>query len=123
MQALPWRRATAPHILRGIELYKGGIIFYSLGNFLFENDTTTHQPADFYEKCHMSNTSMAGEGMDNRSRERHHRPGREPGRHGVLLSLQWAVEGGQATALRLCPIHLGMGASQVPERPAGLCGG
>ena len=39
-----------PHILRGIELYKDGIIFYSLGNFLFENDTTTHQPADFYEK-------------------------------------------------------------------------
>ena len=46
-----------------VELYKGGIIFYSLGNFLFENDTTTHQPADFYEKYHMSNTSMVGEGM------------------------------------------------------------
>ena len=39
-----------PHVLRGIERYHGGAIFYSLGNFLFENDTTTHQPADFYEK-------------------------------------------------------------------------
>lgn len=30
-----------PHVLQGIELYKGGIIFYSLGNFTFASKSTT----------------------------------------------------------------------------------
>lgn len=105
-----------PHILRGIELYKGGIIFYSLGNFLFENDTTTHQPADFYEKYHMSNTSMVGEGMDNRSKNGTIGLGVNPDVWRSVIA-QWDVEGGQATALRLYPIHLGM---ELPRYRRGL---
>lgn len=27
-----------PHVLRGIEVYKGSPIFYSLANFIVEND-------------------------------------------------------------------------------------
>ncbi len=42
----------------GIECYNGGVIFYSLGNFIFENDTTTHQPADFYEKYGLALTTL-----------------------------------------------------------------
>ena len=30
-----------PHVLQGIELYKSGIIFYSLGNFAFASKSTT----------------------------------------------------------------------------------
>jgi poly-gamma-glutamate synthesis protein (capsule biosynthesis protein) len=30
-----------PHVLQGIERYKGGIIFYSLGNFTFASKSTT----------------------------------------------------------------------------------
>lgn len=33
-----------PHELRGIEIYKGGLILYSLGNFLFETETVSLQP-------------------------------------------------------------------------------
>ncbi|MGH9679141.1 MAG: CapA family protein, partial [Candidatus Acidiferrales bacterium] len=33
--------ASGPHVLRGIEIYKGRLIFYSLGNFVFENDLVT----------------------------------------------------------------------------------
>ena len=59
-----------PHILRGIELYNGAPIFYSLGNFLFENDTTTHQPADFYGKYRLDPlTATSGMGMDARSHD------------------------------------------------------
>ncbi|MBI4537875.1 MAG: CapA family protein [Gemmatimonadetes bacterium] len=38
-----------PHRLRGIEIYKERPIFYSLGNFIFENESVELQPADSYE--------------------------------------------------------------------------
>jgi poly-gamma-glutamate synthesis protein (capsule biosynthesis protein) len=38
-----------PHILRGIELYRGKPIFYSLGNFVFQNETVDRLPLDDYE--------------------------------------------------------------------------
>ncbi len=39
-----------PHLLRGVEVYHGKPIFYSLGNFIFQNETVLRQPADFYER-------------------------------------------------------------------------
>lgn len=39
-----------PHVVRGIEIYKGRPIFYSLGNFIQQIDTVGRQPADFYER-------------------------------------------------------------------------
>jgi len=38
-----------PHVLRGIEIYKGKPIFYSLGDFIFQNETVLRLPADNYE--------------------------------------------------------------------------
>ena len=38
-----------PHQVRGIEIYKGRPIFYSLGNFLFQFETFGPQAADVYE--------------------------------------------------------------------------
>jgi poly-gamma-glutamate capsule biosynthesis protein CapA/YwtB (metallophosphatase superfamily) len=37
-----------PHMLRGLQIYKGKPIFYSLGNFIFEHETVQHMPADDY---------------------------------------------------------------------------
>ena len=39
-----------PHVLRGIEIYKGKPIFYSLSNFIFQNETLLRMPADSYEQ-------------------------------------------------------------------------
>lgn len=39
-----------PHFLRGIEIYKGKPIFYSLGNFIFQNDTVYKFPQDAYNR-------------------------------------------------------------------------
>jgi len=36
------------HSDKGIELYRGRPIFYSLGNFILQNDTVLRQPADAY---------------------------------------------------------------------------
>lgn len=38
-----------PHLLRGLEFYKGKPIFYSLGNFIFEYETIERFAADDYE--------------------------------------------------------------------------
>ena len=38
-----------PHLLRGIELYQGKPIFYSVGNFIFEYEYLDRLPADDYE--------------------------------------------------------------------------
>ena len=39
-----------PHVLRGIEIYKGKPIFYSLSNFIFQNETLLRMPEDSYEQ-------------------------------------------------------------------------
>ncbi len=39
-----------PHMLRGIEVYKGKPIYLSLGSFVFEIETLQRQPAPAYEK-------------------------------------------------------------------------
>lgn len=39
-----------PHVLRGIEVFDGAPIFYSLGNFALQFETSTDFPAEMYEK-------------------------------------------------------------------------
>jgi poly-gamma-glutamate capsule biosynthesis protein CapA/YwtB (metallophosphatase superfamily) len=41
------------HAMRGIEIRDGKPIFYSLGNFIFQNQTVQKMPADFYERYKM----------------------------------------------------------------------
>ncbi|HEY3137139.1 MAG TPA: CapA family protein [Blastocatellia bacterium] len=55
-----------PHQLRGIEVYKGKPIFYSLGNFIFENETNDYMPSDIYESFGLGNTAMAADLNDTR---------------------------------------------------------
>jgi poly-gamma-glutamate capsule biosynthesis protein CapA/YwtB (metallophosphatase superfamily) len=56
-----------PHILRGIEIYKGKPIFYGLGDFIFENETMLFQPAESYEELGLPDTSTAADFFDVRS--------------------------------------------------------
>lgn len=58
--------AHGPHVLRGIEIYKGKPIFYSLGNFIFQNETVEFQPADNYEGQGLSATALPSEFFDTR---------------------------------------------------------
>jgi poly-gamma-glutamate capsule biosynthesis protein CapA/YwtB (metallophosphatase superfamily) len=39
-----------PHVPLGVELYQGKPIFYSLGNFIFQNETLRHVPAHHFER-------------------------------------------------------------------------
>jgi poly-gamma-glutamate capsule biosynthesis protein CapA/YwtB (metallophosphatase superfamily) len=38
-----------PHMLRGIEIYNGKPIFYSLGNFIMQDDLVKYEPQDAYD--------------------------------------------------------------------------
>jgi poly-gamma-glutamate capsule biosynthesis protein CapA/YwtB (metallophosphatase superfamily) len=55
-----------PHRLRGIEIYKGKPIFYSLGDFIFQNETIDPMPAESYERYDLPPGALAGEFYDTR---------------------------------------------------------
>jgi poly-gamma-glutamate synthesis protein (capsule biosynthesis protein) len=50
-----------PHLLRGMEMYKGRPIFYSLGNFVGQNELTFKLPADSYETFRTDPATPPGE--------------------------------------------------------------
>jgi poly-gamma-glutamate synthesis protein (capsule biosynthesis protein) len=60
--------AHGPHVLRGIEVYKGKPIFYSMANFIFENDLVDLQPADNYEKMGLDDSALPADYYDKRSK-------------------------------------------------------
>jgi poly-gamma-glutamate synthesis protein (capsule biosynthesis protein) len=49
-----------PHVLRGIEIYKGKPILYSLGDFIFQNETLLRLPSENYEGVGLGGNPMAG---------------------------------------------------------------
>ena len=100
-----------PHELRGIEIYHGGLILYSLGNFLFETETVELQPYDAYVNKKMPLDTKVGAYMDNRSKN-------GTVGYGVLENIwrsvmaAWTMEDGVITQVQLYPISLDMHASR-----------
>ena len=98
-----------PHELRGIEIYQGKPIFYSLGNFIFQTETVSLQPADAYLNKGMPHDTTVGAYMANRSKD---------GTRGYcVMENIWrsvmagfTAEDGVITQIQLYPITLCMGA-------------
>lgn len=57
-----------PHLLRGIEIYMGKPIFYSLGNFIFQNDLIAKHPQDIYDRLGLSSDATPADIYDVRSK-------------------------------------------------------
>jgi len=55
-----------PHVLRGIEIYKGKPIFYSLGDFIFQNETLLRLPVENYEPYNLGADSHVNDFNDRR---------------------------------------------------------
>lgn len=53
-----------PHVLRGIEIYNGKPIFYSLGNFIFQFELMQRLPVDDYETVHVDPSRTVSELFD-----------------------------------------------------------
>ncbi|MBN6206196.1 CapA family protein [Ralstonia pickettii] len=97
-----------PHILRGIEVYKKRPIFYSLGNFIFQNDTVEALPADFYEKYNLSSDSNVADAIDTRSKNNTVGLGVNPLVWESIIPV-WKMKQGELVELKLYPIELGFG--------------
>lgn len=55
-----------PHVLRGIEVYDGAPIFYSLGNFLMQNETVEFLPPEMFERYDLSPDAPPADAFDAR---------------------------------------------------------
>lgn len=96
-----------PHELRGIELYHGGLILYSLGNFIFQTETVSVQPYEAYDNKKLPIDTRVGEYMDKRSKNG---AAGYPTQENIWRSVMaaWTTEDGKLTEVRLYPISLGM---------------
>jgi poly-gamma-glutamate capsule biosynthesis protein CapA/YwtB (metallophosphatase superfamily) len=95
-----------PHILRGIEIYQGRPIFYSLGNFIFQNETVRALPTDFYEKYGLTNESTVADAFDTRSKNNTIGFAANPKIWQSIIA-EWKVEDGKLIDVTLYPIELG----------------
>jgi poly-gamma-glutamate synthesis protein (capsule biosynthesis protein) len=55
------------HFPMGIEIYKGKPIFYSVGNFVFQNETVGFFPADAYERFDLDLRATPSDFLDART--------------------------------------------------------
>ena len=97
-----------PHLLRPIEIYKGRPIFYSLGDFILQNENIPFSPEDAYEAYGLTSDATMHDLFRTRS-------------NGFTRGLQtqrvmfesvipkWEIKGGKLTSLELVPIELGFG--------------
>jgi poly-gamma-glutamate synthesis protein (capsule biosynthesis protein) len=103
-----------PHVLRGIEIYKGKAIFYSLGNFLYQNDTVLRLPQENYDIYGLGSNAFVSDYFDARyDNDRRGRPV-----HRVFWEAVIAIPNFKDDALEsiaLHPISLGFGQPR-PDR-------
>jgi poly-gamma-glutamate capsule biosynthesis protein CapA/YwtB (metallophosphatase superfamily) len=97
---------TGTHQLKGIEIYKGKPIFYSLGNFIFQSDYAERQPADFNERYGFPSNYTAEQGVYERN------AGRTRGLHVDPIYFRaiipyWEMNGNKLVKVELLPIDLG----------------
>lgn len=97
---------TGTHQVRGIEIYNGRPIFYSLGNFIFQSDSPEQLPADFNERYGLPKDLSPQESI----RLRNSRG--TGGLHASPVYFRsiipyWEMEGNTMTRLLLMPIELG----------------
>jgi poly-gamma-glutamate synthesis protein (capsule biosynthesis protein) len=104
--------AHGPHVLRGIEVYKGKPIFYSLGDFMFQPETVPFQPGDNYRRYGLGSDAVAPDFFDARQRT-----GGFPANPLVWESVVALVRmrEGRLTGIELHPVTLGHGLER-PQR-------
>jgi poly-gamma-glutamate synthesis protein (capsule biosynthesis protein) len=97
-----------PHLLRGMEIYKGKPIFYSLGNFIDQHDLIEKHPADAFQRFGVDPTLTHG--MLAWTRD-------EGGTKGFAADRRyWQTvvpichfDGSQLTRIEIVPVALGFG--------------
>ena len=97
-----------PHVLRGIELYKGRPVFYSLGDFIFQNETLLRLPSDNYDTYDLGAEAHVADFNDARyDFDRRGFPAQREIWEAVVAVPRWRE--GRLDELTLHPISLGFG--------------
>lgn len=106
-----------PHVLRGIEIYKGKPIFYSLANFLFQNETLLRLPPENYERYALGPDKHVADFNDTRYNfDKRGFPAMTEYWESLIAVPQWKQK--KLVGLKLYPITLGFGKSrQARGRP------
>lgn len=95
-----------PHILQGIEIYHNRPIFYSLGNFIFQNETVEKQPVEFYDLYQLDNSHTTADGFDQRSQNGVRGLAANPKVYESIIA-SFTFGNGSISAIELRPITLG----------------
>ena len=96
------------HELRGMELYRGKPIFYSLGDFIYQGMRVEYLPPDFMEKYGVDVNASAKEGLDVRSKGG--KIGLQTDEKNFLTVLpKLTFEGDEMVDLTMMPVKLGFG--------------
>ncbi|AQR75971.1 capsule biosynthesis protein [Sphingomonas sp. LM7] len=93
-----------PHQLRGIEIYKGKPIFYSLGNFAMMNNSLDAVPADMFDQFGVRPDSAT---VPELLQARNARTFGDPVLYESVIALS-RYSGGALAEIRLYPIDLGV---------------
>ncbi len=97
-----------PHVLRGIEIYKRKPIFYSLGDFMFENETLLRMPYEAYAPYNLGDNAGVGDLNTARfSNDTRSFPANREVYESVVARPQW--RGKELVSIELHPITLGFG--------------
>jgi len=97
-----------PHLTLGVEIYRGRPILYSLGNFIFQNDTVEVFPAEAYQRFGLPHEATPADFLDTRT---------DGGKRGFPASAEfWEGLAAECefrdralSTLRLYPLDLGHG--------------
>ncbi len=103
------------HAMRGIEIRDRKPIFYSLGDFIFQNETVEKMPSDFYDRYKLDPyAGIISDAYDNRQKAKAS-PGRPQGKwftddekYWISIVPRMEFKGDKLDELLLYPIELGM---------------
>ncbi len=112
-----------PHVLRGVEIYKGKPILYSLSNFIFQNETLLRMPSDSYEQYSLDDdVAQPGDYLDARyDKDRRSFPADAEYWDSVTAVTKW--DGSRFVELQLHPITLGYKTSRAERGRPKLASG
>jgi poly-gamma-glutamate synthesis protein (capsule biosynthesis protein) len=106
-----------PHALRGIEIYNGKPILYSLGDFIFQNETLLRLPSGNYEAYDLDSNAHVADFNDARYEDDTKGFPAVPEIWESVIAAP-TFNNGRLTELKLYPISLGYGQPrQVRGRP------
>lgn len=98
-----------PHVLRGVETYRNKPIFYSLGNFIFQNETVLRMPSDSYEEYDLGADALPDDYLDAPyDHDRRSFPSDREYWDSAVATTEWW--GSALVEVALHPITLGFGA-------------